>query len=212
MLPAMKLIDLTHTLDDHIPVYPGDPRPEISRITDITGVGVTLTEIRTGMHAGTHMDGPLHMIEDGNYLSEIPVERFIGRGVLIDARGMEKIDVDLLSGVQLRQKDIVLLLTGLSGKFRDPAYYRDYPEVTESFAEALIKAGVSILGLDTPGPDHHPFDIHRILLKGQVLIIENLTNLESLLGTTEFEVCALPAKFRAEAAPVRVVARVEERA
>jgi kynurenine formamidase len=204
----MKLIDLTHTLDDKIPVYPGDPRLEITHLTDIGGAGFTFTEIRMGMHTGTHMDGPLHMIEHEHYLSEIPVERFIGRGILIDARGMEKIDVDLLSRVQLRQKDIVLVMTGSSGRFRKPAYYQDYPEVTESFAEALVRAGINILGLDTPGPDRSPFDVHRILLKGQVLILENLTNLESLLGITEFEVCAFPAKFRAEAAPVRVVARV----
>jgi kynurenine formamidase len=206
----MKVIDLTHTFDDAMPVYPGDPVPEISRLADIPGSGFTLTQVRTGMHTGTHMDGPLHMLENGKSLSEIPVEKFIGRGILIDARGKEKIDDTLLSGVHLLRNDIVLVLTGFSGKYRETAYYRDYPDMTESFAGALVNAGVSIVGLDTAGPDRSPFTIHRKLLSGDVLIIENLTNLESLLDISEFEVCALPPKFKTEAAPVRVIALVKE--
>jgi kynurenine formamidase len=208
----MKLIDLTHTFHDAMPVYPGDPVPEISRLADIPGAGFTLSLVRTGMHTGTHMDSPLHMIENGKSLSEIPVEKFIGRGVLIDARGKEKIDDSLLSGVQLQQNDIVLVLTGFSGKYRETAYYRDYPDMTESFAGALVNAGVSIVGLDSAGPDRAPFIIHRKLLLGDVLIIENLTNLERLLGIRAFEICALPAKFKTEAAPVRVIALVRESA
>jgi len=206
----MKVIDLTHTFDDAMPVYPGDPVPEISRLADVPGAGFTLTQVRIGMHTGTHMDGPLHMIENGKSLSEISVEKFIGRGVLIDARGKKRIDDNLLSGVPLRQNDIVLVLTGFSGKYRETAYHRDYPDMTESFAGALVNAGVSIVGLDTAGPDRAPFTIHRKLLSGDVMIIENLTNLESLLGIRVFEVCALPAKFKAEAAPVRVIALVKE--
>lgn len=204
----MKLIDLTHTFDDAMPVYPGDPASEMTRLTDISGAGVILSQVRTGMHTGTHMDSPLHMIENGKSLAEIPIEKFIGRGVLIDARGKERIDDALLSGVQLQQNDIVLVLTGFSGKYREKAYYYDYPDMTASFAVALVNAGVSIVGLDTAGPDRAPFPIHRILLSGDVLIMENLSNLESLLGIRVFEVFALPAKFKAEAAPVRVIALV----
>jgi kynurenine formamidase len=206
----MKLIDLTHTFDDAMPLYPGDPRPEIVRLADMPGAGFTLSQVRTGMHTGTHMDSPLHVIANGKFLSDWPVEKFIGRGVLIDARGKEKIDDDLLSGVQLKKNDIVLVLTGFSGKYRETAYYRDYPDMTESFAGALVNAGVSIVGLDTAGPDRTPYPIHRLLLSADVLIIENLTNLESLVGIRMFEVCALPAKFKTEAAPVRVIALVSE--
>jgi len=208
----MKLIDLSHAFDDAMPVYPGDPGSEISRLTDIPGAGFALSQVKMGMHTGTHMDSPRHMIENGKSISEIPVEKFIGRGVLIDARGKERIDDYLLLGVHLQQNDIVLVLTGFSRKYRHASYYRDYPDMTESFAGALVKAGVNIVGLDTAGPDRTPFPIHRKLLSADVLIIENLTNLESLLGMSTFEVCALPVKFKTEAAPVRVIALVNESA
>ncbi len=206
----MRLIDLTQVLDDTVPVYPGDPETIISVLADSQGLGFRLSEIRTGMHAGTHMDGPLHMIAGGKFISDMPVENFIGRGVLIDARKKERIDSDLLSCVELIKGDSVLVLTGFSGKFRDREYYSEYPEVTLRFAEALVESGVKILGLDTPGPDREPFVIHRKLLSSDVLIIENMTNLEALLGIKDFEVIALPARYKTEAAPVRVIARAAD--
>ena len=206
----MRLIDLTHTFDETIPLYPGDPVPEIRKLAELSGTGYMLSGVCTGMHAGTHMDAPLHMIAGDKCISELPVEKFIGRGVIIDARNRKKIDAGLLEGVNPGRGDIVLVLTGFSAKLREPAYFLDHPQVTLSFAKILVEAGISILGLDTPGPDRAPFTVHRRLLSGGVLIVENLTNLESLVGVREFEVFALPAKYKTEAAPVRVIARVIE--
>lgn len=191
-----------------MPVYPGDRLPEIRCITEIASAGVTNHQITTGMHVGTHMDAPLHMIEGGLYLSEIEPQKFFGRGVLLDARGRKSIDQDILRGKTLQPGDIVLLMTGLSDGFKEPEYYSSYPEITPKLGHALAEAGISILGMDTPSPDRPPFPVHKILLRNQVLIIENLTNLKSLVGSTEFEVIALPAKFHADAAPTRVVARI----
>lgn len=154
------------------------------------------------------MDAPLHMIPDGARLSEIPAERFFGRGVLVDARGHDVVDSALLKGTRLRRGDIVLVLTGFSEQFREPSYFQDYPEISERFAEVLVRTGVSILGLDTPSPDREPYAIHKQLLGNGILIVENLTNLQALVGRRILEVIALPARFEADAAPVRVVARV----
>ncbi|MBV8520932.1 MAG: cyclase family protein [Acetobacteraceae bacterium] len=50
-----------------------------------------------GMHVGTYMDAPLHMIEDGARISDIPVGKFFGRGRLVDARGQAQVIPDLLT-------------------------------------------------------------------------------------------------------------------
>lgn len=92
----MKLIDLTHEFDDSMPVYPGDTVSQISYCSDIASAGCYVSQVTTGMHTGTHIDGPLHVIEGGISLSEMPLERFIGRGILIDARNKDRIDADLL--------------------------------------------------------------------------------------------------------------------
>ena len=81
-----------------------------------------------------------------------------------------------------------------------------YDAVAPDFARELVSLGASIIGLDTPSPDRAPFEVHKILLAGQVLIIENLTNLEALVAVDNFDVVALPTKLQCEAAPVRVTA------
>jgi kynurenine formamidase len=205
----MKIVDLTHTFSEDMPVYPGDPIPELLQIASIAKEGYTDYKITTGMHVGTHMDAPLHMLEGGKKLSEIEPQQFIGRGILIDAREKNAIDDSLLATLSKGQADIVLVMTGFYKKFRSPEYYTSHPEITESFAQKIISLGIKMVGIDTPSPDRPPFKVHKLLLGNDILIVENLTNLEQLLGVPSFEVLALPAKFDAEAAPVRVLTRVE---
>jgi len=204
----MTYIDLTHIFDTDMPVYPGDPIPELVQIADLHKEGYTDYQIKTGMHVGTHMDAPLHMLEGGKWLSDITVEKFIGKGCLIDARGASVVSADFLEKSGAKKDDIVLVMTGFSEKYRQPEYYEKYPEIGEDFAGKAIELGVKIVGMDTPSPDRPPFKVHKLLLGKEILIIENLTNLKSLIDAKDFEIFALPAKLHTEAAPVRVIAKI----
>ena len=205
----MKYIDLTHTFDADMPVYPGDPIPELVQIADLHKEGYTDYQIKTGMHVGTHMDAPLHMLEGGKRLSDIGIEKFVGRGCLIDARGASMVSADFLEKSGARKDDVVIVMTGFSKKYREAEYYEKFPEIGEDFAGKAIELGVKIVGMDIPSPDRPPFKVHKLLLGKEILIIENLTNLESLVGIKDFEVFALPAKLHTEAAPVRVIAIIK---
>jgi kynurenine formamidase len=88
-------------------------------------------------------------------------------------------------------------------------YYRSYPAISEATAWHLVKKGVKIIGMDSPSPDYAPFNIHKILLNNNILIIENLTNLSALLPYREFELLAFPLKIEADSSPLRVVARID---
>lgn len=204
----MKYIDLTHTFTDGMPVYPGDSRPELVQVAYPERQGYTGYRITTGMHVGTHIDAPLHMLEGGARISDLASEKFFGRGCLIDARGESIIDVQLLEKSKIKAGDIVLVLTGFSEKFHDPDYYTGYPVLTEKFARKLIERNVKMIGLDTPSPDYSPFTLHKLLLGHDILIIENLTNLHALVGVSRFDVIALPMKIDAEAAPASVIAQI----
>ena len=106
----MKYIDLTHIFDTDMPVYPGDPIPELVQIADLHKEGYTDYQIKTGMHVGTHMDAPLHMLEGGKWLSGITVEKFIGKGCLIDARGASVVSADFLEKSGAKKDDIEVVL------------------------------------------------------------------------------------------------------
>lgn len=203
-IAIVKYIDLTHTFKQNMPVYPGDPEPELKQVGFIDKDGYNEFQIKTDMHVGTHMDAPFHMLKNGRRLSEYSPDRFFGKGHLIDARG-RSIDADLLEEMLILKGDIVFIMTGFYKKFGIPAYYETYPEISEAFALKMVELGVGMVGMDTPSPDRSPFPIHKLLLENDILIVENLTNLENLMYK-QFTVAALPVKFDVEAAPVRIIA------
>lgn len=203
----MNLVDLTHTFSSLTPVYPGDSTPFLKQVDFVEQNGIAHFALQTGMHVGTHIDAPAHFLKDGKLISEYPTDHFFGRGRLVDARNQQTIHERLLERVDIQSHDIVLILTGRDNEFNKPEYFQNFPEVTEEFAQKLIDKGVSMIGLDTCSPDKDPYSIHKQLLSSDILIIENLTNLEALLGK-EFSVIALPLKIDAEAGLARVVAGV----
>lgn len=108
----MKLIDLIYTFDNVTPVFPGDPKPRLEQVAFIEKDSFNDHKISTVMHVGTHMDAPLHMIENGATIEGLSLERFIGRGVLIDACGKKEVDTSILKAYTIHAGDIVLLYTG----------------------------------------------------------------------------------------------------
>jgi kynurenine formamidase len=204
----MNLIDLTHTFDDNMPVYPGDACSRLYQSAFIAKDGCSDHRIDSGMHVGTHMDAPLHMIDGAAYICDIPLPQFTGTGHMVDARGKNPITANLLKNHTINKGDIVLVRTDWSLKFRAPDYYTDYPEIAEDFAHALVKAGISLIILDTPSPDREPFLIHKILLAANVLIVENATNFATLAPYPNFKIHAYPVKYKADGAPVRVIAEI----
>ncbi len=206
----MRLLDLSRTFEDNMPVFPGDAPARLACVAGFPKDVCTIHRVDTGMHVGTHMDSPLHFVPGGKRMNEIPVKQFFGRGRLLDARGRDVISPDLLNGVELHRGDIVLVWTDWSRRFKESDYFEKYPVLDTAFGQKLVDAGVHVVGLDTPSPDRAPYATHQVLLGGGVLIAENLINLEALAGVKEFEVIALPVKFDAEAGLARVVARVRE--
>jgi arylformamidase len=97
----------------------------------------------------------------------------------------------------------------MSDVYHEVAYYDDYPAMPEDIARYLVEQKVNIVGVDMCSPDREPFEPHRILLSGDVLIMENLTNLGELAGKT-FEVYALPIRVDIDAAPASVIAVVKD--
>lgn len=203
----MKYIDLSHRFDNNMPVFPGDGKPELLEATTVLKDGFSHFELKTNFHVGTHIDAPSHMVADGKFLSDYPASRFFGKGIVIDARGVSQAGVELLQNKKIKKNDIVLFCFNWSKAFRDDEYYLNYPIIKKDLATKLADLEVSIVGMDTPSPDKSPYEVHKILFQRDILIIENLTNLETLFNS-EFEIIALPTAFQAEAGFCRVVAKI----
>jgi len=204
------IIDLTHLIQDNMPVHPYDEGVRLYEDKILDRDKYNNSRLETGMHAGTHIDAPRHFLNSDMYISDFPLEQFIGHGCLLDVRGEETISLKNSWYNTVQENDIVLLYTGfsaLSGKADYYERFNNHPIVDTELADFFVEKKIKILGMDMPKPDKYPFEIHKLLLSNNIFIMENLTNLEGLLNVPSFEVMAFPLKIRAEASIVRAVAR-----
>jgi kynurenine formamidase len=204
----MHLIDLTVPLTDRTPVFPGDPATVIKPGGKLAEDGYSDHYVSMVTHAGTHIDAPSHMLAEGKNLDQFSVQQFVGRGIYIKVEA-KKFDLATLQAAGIREGDIVLFHTGLGELYQQPAYFTDYPDIPLEVAEYLVAHRVRMVGFDMCSPDHSPYTMHKILLGGGVLIIENVTNLAQLAGK-DFTVYALPIKLQLDGAPARVLAQLDE--
>lgn len=201
----MRLLDLSVPINERTPVYPGDPKTKVEPAGIMAKDGFNDHYVSIGTHAGTHIDAPLHMIDGGKSLDQMPLEQFVGRGVLVEVKD-KKFDLAAVQQAGVQKDDIVLFHTGFSDIYHQPEYF-EHPSITEEIANYLVEKKVKMVGVDMASPDHPPFKIHKILLGGGVLIIENLTDLAQLAGK-DFTVYALPIKLQIDAAPARVIVQM----
>ncbi|ASJ10047.1 cyclase [Thermococcus sp. P6] len=188
------IVDLSLSLSEETPVYPGDPPIDVKLWAVIERDGYYMNALKLGEHSGTHVDAPAHFIPGGKTIDEMPLEKFIGKGLVLDVRGgtgSVKLEEIPDEGYYDR---VVLFLTG----GRDLS-----PEV----ALFLVAEGIRAVGIDSLSIGDEA--VHRILLSEEVPIFEGLTNLESLLDR-QFTFVALPLKIEGgSGSPVRAIAVVE---
>jgi kynurenine formamidase len=75
------LIDLSQTFTDNPPVFPGDTGASLFQTKHLKVDGYNDHRLETGMHAGTHIDGPMHLTDSQEFISDLSLDSFIGQGV-----------------------------------------------------------------------------------------------------------------------------------
>jgi kynurenine formamidase len=61
----MKVLDLTLTISNRIPTFPGSPQPNFIPWEKIKDDGYNLELLFLSSHTGTHLDAPYHFLEKG---------------------------------------------------------------------------------------------------------------------------------------------------
>ena len=204
------LIDLSLPITDLMPVYPGDPPLRLQKVNELSRDGFNNFHLSAGMHVGAHIDGPMHLTQSEKFINEVPLERCIGMGCILNVVGKNIIPLTSEYELLIQPQSIVLLYTGMSRLFGSKEYFNDYPTISRELAQLLVKRKVKMICLDSPSPDRHPFDIHKMLLENDILVAENLTSLDKLLSINKFEVIALPLNIHADSSPARIIARIIE--
>lgn len=204
-----RYIDLSQDITHDMPVHPYDDKVKLYQDKFLDKDKYVNFKLETGMHSGTHIDTPMHLTDRETYINDIPLDRFVGRAVILDVRneGIIKFKEEYKDIV--RNDHIVFLYTGHSDKYGTEEYYINQPVIDEGVADFFVEKNIKMLGMDLPSPDNYPFEIHKKLFANNILIVENLTNLSELIGVKDFDIIAFPLKIRAEASLVRVVACID---
>ena len=82
----MKIIDLTLTISNKIPTFPGSPQPIFIQWENIKDDGYNLELLFLSSHTGTHLDAPYHFLEKGKKIHEISLKRLIINAILVKIR------------------------------------------------------------------------------------------------------------------------------
>ena len=221
-----ELIDLTITLgSDRITEVPGLIGVETEPLMTHACHARSNTKLTFPTHIGTHVDAPYHFHEDGVTLDNMPLDKYMGSALLLDLRATSQnrtpISVEDLKQAggdsQTLSNRIAVLFTGWAERESGAArFYSDGPYLSNEGADYLAKAEVNAVAVDFPIDKHpstpqstiHDFPVHRLLLGQNIPLIENLINLDQLVGR-EFELWALPLKLQGgDGAATRAVARM----
>lgn len=203
----MKIIDISMPIHYNMPVFKHreQKRPKFVITRDFDGgSGVRETKIELDLHTGTHMDAPLHMIEDGQDSSFFKIEDMVVPCKVLDMTDV----VDCITEQDLKKHDIKkgdFILLKTKNSFEED-FQSDFVYVEGSGAKYLVSIGVKGVGIDSLGIERSQPDriTHISLLGNGIHVLEGLR----LKGVDEgaYTLIAAPLNIQnVEASPVRAL-------
>lgn len=222
----MKIIDLSVLLrKGNISLVPGHPDFELKDFHFHDKDFRSNSFLKISTHTGTHVDAPYHFIKDGMTIEDLPLEKIVGKAILIDLRkvALPRKGISLkeikqaVGGKELKEKVAILHSGWVKEKWGTDELYSQNPFILPETAHWLVEQKIKSLGLDFPmdNPDQSnvpiekKFPIHKIFLGHGIPHIENLSNLE-LIDRNEFLLVALPLKlYKCNGAPARAIAIID---
>ena len=215
----MKLLDLTLTVSENIPTFPGSPQPSFVQDKNIKNDGYNSELLFLSSHTGTHLDAPYHFQEKGEKIQEISLKRLVSSAILVKSRkkGDQPITKTDIQKFEKRHGKIpsgsaVIFWTGWQKMIKNTSYFIRNPGLSTAAAKYLVSKKINLVGTDSPSIDlgkDKRFPVHHIFSKNNVLIVENLANLEKI-RSSKFHFVVLPLKLKgATGSPVRAIAFVE---
>ena len=202
----MALIDLTHPLNNDLPVYwPWHPKTSLSPCASYEENKCLVHSLTVGTHSGTHIDAPSHFYAGARGIDELPLDLWVSEAQVVDFTG--KGEREEITRQEMEAKDIeervgVIVRTGWGRYHGREDYYQTYPPISKEAGAYLLERDPPYLAADTP----FNWDVHEMFLSAGKPLITNLNRLE-LITRTRVRLYAFPLLLEgADGAPARVLA------
>lgn len=202
----MEIYDVSMSIFNDMPVYKGKitKRPVVKVESDFISGNVYETKLEMNMHTGTHIDTPLHILQNGETIEKLDLHKVVTMCKVFDFKDVEeKISEEHLVAKNIQDGDFILLKTKNSylDILEDKFIYLDKSGAEYLREKKVIGVGIDALGIERSQPDH---ETHKALLGAGIVILEGLR----LGDIEEDEYLLFAAPLRvvgAEAAPVRAL-------
>jgi arylformamidase len=208
------IVDLSQSINSNIKLFPGSPNVSFLKWSKYTIDGYDSEAVFLSTHTGTHMDAPSHFIQDAESIDNLDVNRFVMEDVhllkvLKPANQLISIEDIIASGIDIKKNDSIVFATGWEYKYNSDDYISANPGLSLEAANYLSNKKINAVAIDGPSIDsgiNSDFPVHKILLKNNIIIIENLCNLGQI-NKKIFKLIAIPLKlYRASGSPIRALA------
>jgi arylformamidase len=206
----MTIYDITLTISNDLPVWPGDTPIDLVRNKDMQlGELYTLSQITTTVHVGTHLDAPLHFVRGGHGVDTINLNKLIGPCLVVYLSEALSVDAAALEQAHIPAHTTRLLLRTSNSDYwarGDTEFHTDFVAIDPSGAEWLVAHGIQLVGIDylSVGAYEGGISTHEILLSNDLVPVEGL-NLAGI-EPGEYQLICLPLKLKdCDGAPVRAV-------
>lgn len=193
----MKIYDISQEVFS-CHVFPGDPAPKKEVLKKISEGSVSnLSAFSMCSHNGTHVDAPNHFVDNGKKIDEMGLESFVGMAYVAEHEGTVTAE-DAASIIERACKADV--------ESAKRILIKGDVEVIDEAAAVFAGAGLMLIGVEsqTIGPEDGRYEVHRILLGAEVVILEGVRLGEVKEGT--YFLSAAPINLGGcEGAPCRAV-------
>jgi arylformamidase len=202
----MRIHDISQPLGPATATWPGDrpvENPWTMRMD--RGAAVNVAALITSVHAGTHIDGFLHVTRDGETAAQMPLDAYVGACIVVDAADCDAVTESHVAHVDLASAERILFRT--RRRVDATTFPERFAHIDVGLARALAAAGVRLVGTDAPSVDpvdSKTLDAHHAFVAGRVAILENVVLSDVAPGA--YTLIALPLRLvEADSSPVRAV-------
>jgi arylformamidase len=207
----MEIFDISLTISNDLPVWPGDPPIVIERVRKLEeGANANVSYLQMGAHVGTHVDAPLHFLKGGSTIDQMPLDVLVGPVDVVQLPdSVEVIDQAVLEQTGLPEgAERILFKTRNSAFWVEGAadFQTGFVGIDLTGSQYLVDRGVRLVGIDylSISPFRKSKPTHEALLGAGIVIIEGLDL--SKVSPGKYMLYCLPLKLGgAEGAPARAI-------
>lgn len=201
--------DITVPMNNGMSVWEGDPNFEREFFITIATEGCNVSTLKLGTHTGTHIDAPLHYIENGKSVDQIEFNKLIGTCIVINISDSQLDSNKLIPSSAIPDNipssvNKILLKTSNSanpGKFNKSSI-----ALSLEAAKKLVNKNIDLVGIDGLSIEAYNGDgsVHRELLSNEIVILETIDLSKINPGT--YNLTVLPLKIiGSDGSPARAI-------